>query len=277
MAWDELLGQPQAVSLLTQALIKDRIAGGYLFQGPEGVGKSLAVKLFVQGLLQDEHPQPLDLLWLEPTKKGEEQALGQVRLEQIRTGSRFLSRHPLKAQRSVLVIEGAETMAEPAANCLLKTLEEPGHGVVILITHQAHLLLPTLRSRCQNIPFYRLAPDLLQSILGADYPAALLPLAQGSPGLALKNLEQFSQISTALLDAFFPWPQQPLPLLTLAREVDSQLSLLQQLWLVDYLQERLWAGGSSKAALTALEQLRHQLTHHVQPRLAWEVALLETR
>jgi hypothetical protein len=87
---------------------------------------------------QRNHP---DLLWVEPTymnqgkrlstKEAEEAGLKrkappQIRLEQVREIGEFLSRPPLEAGRSVVVLEQAETMGEGAANGLLKTLEEPG-------------------------------------------------------------------------------------------------------------------------------------------------------
>ena len=50
-------------------------------------------------------------------------------------------------------IDSVESMAENASNALLKTLEEPGNGVVILLSAREERLLSTIRSRCQKIPF----------------------------------------------------------------------------------------------------------------------------
>ncbi|WP_218082151.1 hypothetical protein [Anthocerotibacter panamensis] len=294
VGWEQLLGQPQAVSLLTRAITCARVVHGYLFHGPLGVGKALAARLFAQELLEDDHAQPLDLLWLEPTyRKGERlytaqqaraeevsmSSLPQVRLEQVHTAQRFLSRSPNVAPRRVVVIEGAETMGEPAANALLKTLEEPGTGVMVLTAHQGYRVLSTIRSRCQLIPFYRLREELLRALVGPEYPEDLLAMAQGSPGEAQRIYQQYQALPQGLLHSFFPWPHQPLPLMTLAREVDAALDLEAQLWLVDYLQQRLWIlvqqGSVTAAVLTHLERLRGQLTRHVQPRLAWEVALIQ--
>ncbi len=57
----------------------------------------------------------------------------------------------------MVVIEDAETMAEPAANGLLKTLEEPGKATLILIAPSPEALLPTLVSRCSAFPSVALA------------------------------------------------------------------------------------------------------------------------
>ena len=190
-----LIGQNRAVELLTQAVERNRIAPGYLFVGSNGIGKSLAAQCFIELLFsvnlpetklitslqnrvrQRNHP---DLLWVEPTymnqgkrlstKEAEEAGLKrkappQIRLEQIREISQFLSRPPLEAARSVVVLEQAETMGEGAANGLLKTLEEPGKAALILIAPTVEALLPTLISRCQKIQFSRLNPEAMTQVL----------------------------------------------------------------------------------------------------------------
>ena len=121
-----------------------------------------------------------DLLWVEPTysEKGQlvpaskaleagvsRKAPPQLRLEQVRAVSQFLGRRPVEAERCLVVIEAVEAMAEGAANALLKTLEEPGDGLLILFTAAPDRLLSTIRSRCQAIPFARLAPEQLQQVL----------------------------------------------------------------------------------------------------------------
>ena len=152
----DLVGQPLAVNLLTAALQQQRLAPAYLFAGPEGVGRQLAAVRLLEGVLTGGLPSPRqrrrlmarnhpDLLWVEPTfqhqgrllsrAEAEEAGLSkrtppQLRLEQIRSVSRFLARQPVEAERGMVVIESAEAMPEAAANALLKTLEEPGHGLL---------------------------------------------------------------------------------------------------------------------------------------------------
>jgi len=261
--FDGLLGQTQAIALLEAALRQQRLAPAYLFSGPDGVGRRLAALRFLEGVIagpagaaavrrrlqEGNHP---DLLWVEPTysDKGQltpasqaaaagvsRKAPPQLRLEQVRAVSQFLARRPVEAGRCLVVIESVEAMAEGAANALLKTLEEPGDGLLILLSAASDRLLSTIRSRCQTIPFARLSPALLRQVL-ADQPAPagedppeLLELAAGSPG--------------------------------------------QQLWLLDWWQLHLWRQRQDPAPLRRFEVLRRQLRAYVQPRLAWEVALLE--
>jgi DNA polymerase III subunit delta' len=310
----DLIGQPQAVSLLMQAICRDRIAPGYLFVGPSGVGRARAAKAWAQSLLapttggnpallkrriySGNHP---DLLWIEPTYLHQGQmltakaateanlkrrALPQVRLEQIREVARFLSKPPLEAPRSLVVIENAELMAEAAANALLKTLEEPGQASIILIATDKQALLPTLISRTQSIPFVRLSPpDLNQVLTQLDQTQILenpdiLALAQGSPGNAIEQWQQLQAIPPELLQPL----QNPLPTLQsalqTARSISQTLDTEAQLWLLDYLQHRHWQHHwhqnptQTQSLLSNFEQARKYLRSFVQPRLVWEITLM---
>lgn len=312
--FEDLLGQSQAVALLRAGLQQQRLAPAYLFCGPDGVGRRLAALRFLEGAiagldgspsvrrrLQDgNHP---DLLWVEPTysEKGklvpasQAEAAGvsrkappQLRLEQVRAVSQFLARRPVESSRCLVVMETVEAMAEGAANALLKTLEEPGDGMLILLTASPDRLLSTIRSRCQSIPFGRLDPQTLEAVLQrhghggmtqAGDPPELLELAAGSPGALLEQRAQWQALPEGLTDrcSAFSAPngaQTPMVALSLARDLCEVLDVEQQLWLLDWWQLHLWRQRQDPAPLKRLEQLRSQLRSYVQPRLAWEVALL---
>ncbi len=313
----DLVGQPQACSLLLAALDRRRIAPAYLFAGPEGVGRRLAALRFVEGVMagpqgspglrrrlaEGNHP---DLLWVEPTylhrgelvplSRAEEAGVNrrsppQLRLEQIREVSRFLARRPVEAPGCMVVLEQAEAMAEAAANALLKTLEEPGAGLLLLITAAPERLLSTIRSRCQLIPLRRLRPEDVAGVLAAlpaadadgaweaatTDPPELLELAAGSPGALLHHRRQWQALPVELPGRLqeMSGGLDPLTALALARDLSEALDGEQQLWLLDWWQLWLWRRGSGPQVLQRLERLRAQLRAYVQPRLAWEVALLE--
>ena len=297
-------GQHQALELLSAALLQQRLAPAYLFAGPDGVGRSMVARRFLEGLCagglqadpdlrrrlqQGNHP---DLLWVEPTylEKGEritateakerglsKKTLPQIRLEQIREVSRFLARPPLDASRSMVVIEQAEAMAESAANALLKTLEEPGQGLLVLITAAPERLLATILSRCQRIPFKPLPAQMMLQLVGSaqDDPPALVDLAAGSPGALLLWRERWAELPPELLAQLQQLPTQPIEALTLAREVCEALDTEQQLWLLQWWQWHLWRQQAQDNVQRRLTKLRRHLVGHVQPRLAWEVALLD--
>lgn len=350
-SFDPLLGQTQAVELLSRAVSQDRVAPAYLFAGPSGVGRSLAAKCFLELLLcpssstaqlahasqqdfstrhpdltrkriqQRNHP---DLLWVEPTyihqgkrvSATEATELGikrkgypQIRLEQIREITQFLSRPPLEARRSVVVLEQVETMAEAPVNGLLKTLEEPGQATLILIAPGVDSLLPTLVSRCQRVPFYRLNSEVMAEVLQRvgyeeilEHPE-VLAIAQGSPGAAIANWQQLQAISPDLLEVIRTQmielsssqtgAKPDIIALTLARRIAKELEVETQLWLIDYLQHYYWQQGMGQKAplqqdawqsqigaqqarlLQHLEKARQYLLSYVQPQLVWEVVLLK--
>lgn len=309
-----LIGQNQAVELLTQAVSQNRIAPGYLFVGSNGIGKSLAAKYFIELLFsahlaeprliasvqnrvqQRNHP---DLLWVEPTymnqgkrvsiKEAESTGLKrkappQIRLEQVREIGDFLSRPPLEAARSIVVLSQAETMGEGAANGLLKTLEEPGKAALILIAPTVESLLPTLISRCQKIQFNRLNPAAMALVLQQGGFGEILShsevmgMAQGSPGEAIAIWQQLQSMPDDLLQKVKQFPQNLRSALELAKEIDKTLDTESQLWLIDYLQHCYWqqflAGKISRSPLEPLEKARQYLLNYVQPRLVWECTLM---
>lgn len=312
-----LIGQPQAVKLLTQAIAKRRIAPAYLFAGLAGVGRGLAAECFItdlfsQTLLEGSDPGSLrqrirdrnhpDLLWVEPTylHQGKRLSMAEaiaagakrktaplIRLEQIREIAQFLGRSPLEASRSVVVIEQAETMAESPANALLKTLEEPGRATLILIAPGVESLLPTLVSRCQRIPFYRLAREpMLQVLQQAGYEqigqqSQILQLADGSPGAAIAHWQQLQALPPDLLQQITQRPRTYRDALALARQINQLIEPEIQFWLIDYLQHHYWQQtqqlsweSSHLQPLQLLEKAREYLRSNVQPRLVWEVTLL---
>ncbi len=87
----------------------------------------------------------------------------QIKIDCIRNLIQFGAQTAHQNGKRVALIEPAEWMNHNAANALLKTLEEPGDGMhIILVSHQPSRLLPTLRSRCQAL--FCATPDAMQSL-----------------------------------------------------------------------------------------------------------------
>ncbi|MGB3758651.1 MAG: DNA polymerase III subunit delta' [Rivularia sp. (in: cyanobacteria)] len=302
-----LIGQTQAVELLKQAVAKDRIAPAYLFVGSPGIGRSLTARCFLELLFTQNnrdttivkskiekrnHP---DLLWVQPTylhqgklfsaEEATEKGLKRkappiTRLEQIRQITEFLSRPPLEAPRNIVVLEQAETMAESAANALLKTLEEPGRATLILIAPTPDSILTTLVSRCQKIPFYCLDTAAMSQVLALsghseilNHPT-VLSIAAGSPGKAIEAYEQMQNIPDNLLRSCSQPPKTYRSALELAKQVDKELDNEAQLWLVDYLQHSYWQNSRKPSIIQQLEKTRKALLSYAQPRLVWECMFL---
>ncbi|MBD2230300.1 DNA polymerase III subunit delta' [Phormidium tenue FACHB-1052] len=305
------MGQDTAVALLYRAVEQQRIAPAYLFAGPHGIGRRLAAERFAEILLlpdgaapsstlrrrlaQRNHP---DLLWVEPTylhqskliaaSQAAEEGIArksppQTRLEQVRQIAQFLSRPPLEASRAVVVVEAAETMAEGAANALLKTLEEPGQATIILLAPGPQSLLPTLVSRCQTIAFQRLnTADMATVLERVGQPEVLeqpqiLAMAQGSPGGAIAAYQQLQTIPADLLTALHQPPRSLREALEQGRQVAKMLDTESQLWLLDYLLNWYWQSYPTESQnwLPKLEAAKGYLRRFVQPRLVWEVMFMD--
>ena len=304
-----LVGQQQAVELLTQSVKQNRVAPAYMFVGADGVGRSLAARCFIELLFsssvapdqipllqnrirQRNHPA---LLWVEPTYQFQGQRLTSaeaaekgvkrkappvIRLEQIREITQFLSRPPLAAERNIIVLEQAETMAESAANALLKTLEEPGKATLILIAPSPESVLPTLVSRCQKIPFYRLDIAVMSQVLTQTGNAEILQhpevlnIAAGSPGNAILSYQQLQKIPSEFIAQVKKTPTSYRHALELAKKIDKELDTEAQLWLIDYLQQYYWQQIHEPKIIQQLEKTRKNLLCYAQPRLVWECTFL---
>ena len=203
---DAVFGQDYAVTLLSHAMEQQRLAQSYLFYGPEGVGKrtaALRLAMAINCLSQEglgcghcvscrklqkgSHP---DWLMLQPLegKSG-------IGIEQIRQLQPLMAHRPYEGRRRVIVIDPIDKLEVPAANALLKLLEEPAaDNLLILISHQPESILPTIRSRCQMIRFLPLSEAVIRQVLRQEHPGLVIPelavrMAQGSVGKAAAWLE----------------------------------------------------------------------------------------
>ena len=165
-----------------------RLPHALLLHGARGVGKRHVLKAFAQLLLcesprdatpcgecagcqllaADNHP---DLRWLVPAAQMPERddadegdaaaapkagrAAGaakpgrEIVIDQVRKISEFLSISSHRGGRRVVLLMPAEALNAPAANALLKVLEEPPPDTVFLAaSDQLDAVLPTIRSRC---------------------------------------------------------------------------------------------------------------------------------
>ncbi len=309
----KICGQDLAIQILKSAISKEHLSPAYLFSGPEGVGRKKTAKVFIKLILDkninkesttrkienNNHP---DLLWIEPSYMAQGKSIAQtkvksegisiksppqIRLNQIKEIIEFLGKKPLESERSIVIIEDIERMNESASNALLKTLEEPNKGLFILISERPEKLLSTIRSRCQIVPFVRLNNNNLKQIiqtLAIDHSTNEIPneriqelisFSDGSPGKYLTNIQYWLEISTVLKDMLEIKLNDKVEILKLAKKITDELNIEQQLWFIDFQQKRIWDKENNQNFVKRLEDLRRQLLTYVQPRLAWEVTLLE--
>ncbi len=130
-----------------------------------------------------------------------------VLIDRVRQGIGFLQRLPAEGRHSILIVDQAHRMEAAAANALLKTLEEPPpHALLILLTPSWHALLPTIRSRCQAVPFQLVPRTGIVSFLverrelGAEESVLRAGLSGGRIGAALDlDVAEFRRRREALV------------------------------------------------------------------------------
>ncbi len=162
--WQSIIGQNQARDTFARTVAADRMPHAYILSGgsahirhdvilaiasaincaegptANGCGQCESCNKFARGT----HP---DFVVLQPTG-----ASGQVAIETVRDMIIRLALLPNEANVRVIVVHEATALAGPAANALLKTLEEPpARTLFILATAAPDQLLPTIKSRCQRL------------------------------------------------------------------------------------------------------------------------------
>jgi DNA polymerase III subunit delta' len=192
---DRVPGQEGAVAFLYGAVARPHHA--YVFAGPEGSGKSIGARAFAAALLcheggcgacrdcrlalQDRHPNEFVV---EP--EGRDIHVDTIRTEVWHPAYRTAP----EPGRKVFVIREADRLSPPAADTLLKVLEEPpADAVLLLLSARAHELPETVLSRCHVVTFTALPePFVVEELIrgGADEVRARLAarLAGGNLGRA---------------------------------------------------------------------------------------------
>lgn len=251
---------------LIRAYTDGRFAHALLFSGMAGIGKAAFAEQLARFLLCRQSSSSADFLsdchcrscqlfsagthpnmrWVTSEKPG--QAL---KVDQIRDLREFMSQTALFGEKRIAIINPAHQMNINAANALLKTLEEPAPGgIIILISDQSATLPATILSRCQQHIFSRPSreealPWLCQQLNAEQNPALLLNLADGAPLKALSwgTDKTTLALRAVLLDSLSLLALQQVDPLTIAGKIE-ELSLLQLLdllttWLMDLLKLQL--------------------------------------
>jgi len=180
----QVVGQARAVSLLQLSLEKGTLSHAYLLVGPSHVGKMTLALNLAQALNCQAAEPPCGLCdacqKIASGKHADIQIIGlnsagnsteakprtEIGIDQIREIQHSSSLPPFEGRYKVFIIDGAELLSSEAANCLLKTLEEPVGGVIfILLTTNDGILPATVVSRCQRLELRPLATSQVESAL----------------------------------------------------------------------------------------------------------------
>jgi len=235
VTFEDIIGHERALNLLRSAITSSRLHHAWIFHGPRGVGKLTAALAFAGAILDPTtapglagglapdpdspvqrliaagtHPD-LHIITKELARYSEDSKVRERKLLTIPKD--VIDTHLLRPATlapnvrahgiagKVFIVDEAELLDRSITNAttqnaILKTLEEPPPGtVIILITSAEDRLLPTIRSRCQRIAFAPLAPADMQAwlklaklALPESHRDWLLSFAEGSPGALLEAL-----------------------------------------------------------------------------------------
>lgn len=189
MSWSDVLGHDAVVQRFRNAAQKGRLVSTYLFVGPDGIGKRKFALKLAQAVLCEVNPEEQcdpcgtcpscqqvaasthpDLIQIS---KPEDKAYIPVetfigdRDHRMRAGlCHDISLKPFSGSRKVAIIDDADALNQESANALLKTLEEPPQGsIIILLSSSQHRQLSTIVSRSQVIRFEPLDTGEVLTIL----------------------------------------------------------------------------------------------------------------
>ena len=311
-----IFGHQKIRDQLYHAIETDRIVGAYLFVGMPNVGKETVALNFAQSIncadyqtdgaekrgacqqclscrkmVGGNHP---DFEIIRPDRTS-------IKIDQIRQVQSRIVFRPIEGKRKIYLFTEAERMNLEAANCLLKTLEEPpAESTLILIANNIEALLPTIRSRCQILHLQPMAiADLAQILvqqfgLSHDRAVAISANSQGAIGRALTlfqdgqhtEIDQIPEILTTTdrlsafriaealsqeperLDALLTWYRD---LLMLHQQVDPQLLI--HAHHLEKLQQivRHYSRRHLQSAIETIFDTKSRIAHNVNATLAIEV------
>jgi DNA polymerase-3 subunit delta' len=200
----QITGHQKAIVLLTNSLKGDKLSHAYLLIGPAKVGKmTLAINL-AQALNCDAGEKPCSECTscqrIFERKHSDVQIIGvgnraEISIDQIRDMEHSATLKPFEGRNRVFIIDGAENLSSEAANCLLKTLEEPPPYVfIILLATSERFILPTVLSRCQKVELKPLPTSQVEDTLTKHWQASperaklLARFSAGRPGWAISAL-----------------------------------------------------------------------------------------
>ena len=213
-SFKDVVGHKDISKYIQNAVTADKVSHAYILNGQRGAGKKMLARLFAMTLLCEKRgPEPCgechsciqgesgnhpDIIRVVHEKPGS------ISVDDIREQvNQTVAIKPYQGPYKIYIIPEADLMTIQAQNALLKTIEEPPEYVVILLlTENADLLLPTITSRCvmlklRNIKDTLIKKYLMEKLEVPDYKADICTaFAQGNMGRAimLADSEHFNEI-----------------------------------------------------------------------------------
>jgi len=329
----QVVGQAKVVSWLQRSLEKGKLAHAYLLAGPPHVGKMTLALNLAQALNCEAAEPPCgncdschkialsrhaDVQIIGLNYDGDSAAArsrAEISIDQIRQMQHSASLPPFEGKYKVFIIDGAEFLSVEAANCLLKTLEEPvDRAVFILLTINDRLLPATVVSRCQRLELFPLTASGVEAVLnqrGVEPQKAklLARLCHGGLGWAVsaaiddsllklhaERMDRLLDIINADYEERFAYATQLAAQFSQSRELVQEVLDLWLDWWRDLMLVKVGGGDAItnvdleaeliemsrgytlaqiRAVINSIQVAREQLRQNANPRLVLEVLMLD--
>ena len=215
----DIIGHEQIKEHLQNAITMDKISHAYIINGPDKSGKKMLAEAFAMALQCEtggtdgcmechsckqamNHNQP-DIIYVSHEKPNT------ISVDDIRSQvNNDIGIKPYSSKYKIYIVDEAEKMNVQAQNALLKTIEEPpAYAVILLLTTNADIFLPTILSRCVTlnvkvVPDEKIKKFLMKEYQIPDYQADVcVAFAQGNVGKAIQLAvsSDFNELKAAVL------------------------------------------------------------------------------
>ncbi len=187
--WNDVIGQPEAITFLDHAAVAPVHA--YLFLGQQGIGTARAARAFAAILLSKhlegdaaDRARRLAIAGNHPDLKEVRPEGAALRVDDAKEIIRYGQTSPAEGPRKVIVVHGVDAIEEAAIGRLLKMIEEPPPSAVfVLLAESVQPEIITIASRCVTVEFSPIPTSVLEvSLVSNGVPvdrARLAALASG--------------------------------------------------------------------------------------------------
>ncbi len=212
----DVVGQTHVIRTLRNAIAGNRVGHAYLLVGPRGIGKTTIARIFAKAI-NCENPHDgepccecssckalaaessLDVIEIDAASRNS--------VEHMRALSEEAYHMPVASKFKIYIIDEVHMLSKAAWNALLKTVEEPpAHVKFIFATTEAHLVLPTIVSRCQRFDLRPIAGNLILNrlkLIAESENVKIAPEALSAIARAAEGGMRDAQSSLEQMLAFF--------------------------------------------------------------------------
>ena len=245
----DVVGQTHVIRTLRNAIAGNRVGHAYLLVGPRGIGKTTIARIFAKAInCENPHDGEPCCECKSCKSLAEESNLDVIEIdaasrnsvEHMRALSEEAYHMPVSSKYKIYIIDEVHMLSKAAWNALLKTVEEPpAHVKFIFATTEAHLVLPTIVSRCQRFDLRPIAGNLILGrlkMIAESENVKIAPEALSAIARAAEGGMRDAQSSLEQMLAFFGGKDQEIAAeqvlelfgLTNAVELDTLIAAMLQ-------------------------------------------------